>query len=387
MAADVSHAIQQVQFVVTPANKPTVAVKSWPQYSNGSGVADPRYSVAQQLLPNKTGGYGKPPPAIVRGSIADPAMNELFQTDRLVSVNNGLVDTIVRCYNHHHNLVLRPEDIWIAIMSQFSLFVNANAERLRSQFVAHTGQKELTVYGSGSLYTAAYEKLCNDMAEEIRKNLVDATVCEWVTPNFSTTTATDKVVGSATLMSAMQKYFAYKMSLMCGIPQVTLQGTPADWMEIKARTQRLSTYGLENWVQLLNPVLDEFIATSQGRSNNNFWQRICHYTSTGSGPTYLSGWVSVFCAFNEKGHWQADTRDVSVWTGQHITNEWPIIDIEDTPPGFVSTPVTVDDNGTIYKTTLWSGSFVQEWSPDKLTAHPRLDWLMTLNAPDTENSE
>ena len=46
--------------------------------------------------------------------------------------NNGLVHTIVEAYNHHHAPVLRPDDMWLSILAQSSLFVNGEgrAEQL-----------------------------------------------------------------------------------------------------------------------------------------------------------------------------------------------------------------------------------------------------------------
>ncbi len=66
-----------------------------------------------------------------------------FQGDVHPTTNNGFVSTVIKCYNQHHNLVLRPDDIWIAIMSQFSLYINANAEEFRNKFVSFDGKKEL----------------------------------------------------------------------------------------------------------------------------------------------------------------------------------------------------------------------------------------------------
>lgn len=65
--------------------------------------------------------------------------------------NTGLVGTVVEAYNMHQNLQLRPDDIWIAILCQFSAYVNGRAEELRSKFVAHEGQKELIVNGVGNI--------------------------------------------------------------------------------------------------------------------------------------------------------------------------------------------------------------------------------------------
>jgi len=36
------------------------------------------------------------------------------------SRNNGFVDTVIQAYSEHHHLVLRPDDVWIAILCQFN---------------------------------------------------------------------------------------------------------------------------------------------------------------------------------------------------------------------------------------------------------------------------
>ena len=37
---------------------------------------------------------------------------------------NGFVHTLLECYNEHRALTIRPDDIWLAILTQFSCFVN-----------------------------------------------------------------------------------------------------------------------------------------------------------------------------------------------------------------------------------------------------------------------
>ncbi|KAE9388072.1 hypothetical protein BT96DRAFT_927257 [Gymnopus androsaceus JB14] len=55
----------------------------------------------------------------------------------VVHQNNGLVNTLLKAYSAHHAVSIRPDDVWITILTQFSFFVNANAEELRDKFVAH----------------------------------------------------------------------------------------------------------------------------------------------------------------------------------------------------------------------------------------------------------
>ncbi|CCA71051.1 hypothetical protein PIIN_04986 [Serendipita indica DSM 11827] len=38
----------------------------------------------------------------------------------LSTKRNCLVETVIDAYNQHHHLIIRPDDLWIAIISQFS---------------------------------------------------------------------------------------------------------------------------------------------------------------------------------------------------------------------------------------------------------------------------
>lgn len=74
---------------------------------------------------------------------------------------------ILDAYNRHHDLILRPEDFWQAILTQFSFYVNANAEYLRDRIVDFEGEKTLTVeMGDSNLYTVDHALFANRMVHE-----------------------------------------------------------------------------------------------------------------------------------------------------------------------------------------------------------------------------
>ena len=58
---------------------------------------------------------------------------------------NGFVDTVLQCYNCHHALIIRPDDVWLAILTQFNFFANGNVK----QFVSHE-EKEPEIKALGS---------------------------------------------------------------------------------------------------------------------------------------------------------------------------------------------------------------------------------------------
>ena len=60
-----------------------------------------------------------------------------------------------------------------------------------------------------------------------------------------------------------------------------------------------------------------------------------------SGKVDLSGWITVFAAFNKDGEWQGGD----------------VIDFSDIPSRAISVPVSIDDNGRQYDAHMLAGQF------------------------------
>ncbi|CAL8089660.1 unnamed protein product [Orchesella dallaii] len=313
--------------------------------------------------------------------------------------SNGFVNTVVDCYNNHHNLIVRPDDIWAAIMIQFSSYVNKHAEEFRGKFVDFEGKRELQVTFPGSLRNAPYDLGVKLLTKEIDRNLIDPEVKKWILPSFSTTTDNDLVSIGVVFMATMKKYFDYKMCLMCGIPNVTLEGTVEDWENIHNRLGKLKEYNLAKWYDMLEPVMKQFVDAKRGKVDLDFWQRICHYQSGGSGPSHLSGWITVFCVFDKDGNWQ-ENRPEQDW-GDHFFGQpdeetrkrieeaklwrasltkWPRIESDDVPTGIVEVDVKIDDNGAEYNSVMFAGHVATEVKDDGCTLQPTLGWAMALKS-------
>jgi len=296
--------------------------------------------------------------------------------------SNGLVGCLFNAYNNHNEIMLRPEDFWCAVMTQFSAYVNANGEELRSKFVDFEGKKLLKVEGLGNMRTVPYDQMTIQMTEEISKNIKDQSLRDWILPNFTTTESKDKVVFSAIMMSSMQKYFDYKMCCMCGIPAVTLRGTPEDYIKLKEKVTRLAEFDLNGimvkWLALLTPIFDQLIQASQGQPDLDFWNKVVQNISGGSGPSYISGWLSAFCCFNEDGKWMGDELSVKFYYGKEVKSDYPIIDTNDIPSGIVSVPITiVDIDRKEYQSRMIAGSCLANLFTDR-TYEPRLDFMLAL---------
>ena len=234
---------------------------------------------------------------------------------------NGFVYTVLECYNEHHALTIRPDDVWLAILTQFSCFVNGNAEALRSLFVLHDGKKELSMeveQEKGKVdWGLVVQMLVETMNAKIQENVVDPELRQWIIPAFSTTNANDRIVAGMVMMATVKEYFTFRICLHCGIPRVTLEGEREDWVYILNRIEKLKEFGPQTtaWYRLLHPILSRFVKAfdnPDGPENLEFWSKVAHFESFGSGPTWLSGWITAFMAFVEKGQWKGDNVSFSL---------------------------------------------------------------------------
>ena len=286
--------------------------------------------------------------------------------------NNGFVRACYSAYSNHHHLTLRPEDIWFAILTQLSFHINAHAEELRHFFVAHEGQEEVEVIEVGTIKTVDFGPMALRMTKKMDKHVLDPDLRQWILPDFTTTTVTDTVTAAVLMMGAMQEYFSYKFTLCCGIPSAVLLGEREDWVKIHSRLNKLPQLGQEpeQFARLLSPVLGYFVRSFDSPNDpavHSFWTRIAHQNG-GSRQHFLSGWLTAFCFWDAGGkclyNAPTGTVDTNDRSASYATSPgcdidgtlYHRVDTNDIPEGYVSLPVTVDDNGVIHKSRMVAGS-------------------------------
>lgn len=183
-----------------------------------------------------------------------------------------LIQAVDLAFSDHRPLVLSPDCIWLTIVQGFGHHLQEHAEVLRNRLVRHDGKKELIVKAD-SLAPECWPELISQFSSQIR-DYSDAVLYETLLCQFSTTTPTIKTACEVALMDTYQRYFDYTMHCVCGIPNITLQGTPEDWQRMRDRIEVLATYDLGWWTSRLAPILDELVATAKGEPELAFWQAI-----------------------------------------------------------------------------------------------------------------
>jgi hypothetical protein len=267
---------------------------------------------------------------------------------------NGLVNAALSAYLSHNHLILRPEDVWFAILAQFSIYINTNAERARELFVNHEGKEKLTT----DINPGEYGVGVRDLAWEIQNKVKMHGLKDWTLPNFSTTTETDLEVASIMLMGAMQHYFSYEISIICGLPYVTLLGERHDYQCMLDRLPFLKDMGLGPevtlWALHLERVLQGLVNSFDGdnEANRDFWNAMSkHYPSELCGASErMSGWLTAFCFWNNDGKQFYKCSEKDVEKGCHHE-----IETDDMPAGLISVPLTLEGDGATKECRMYAG--------------------------------
>lgn len=224
------------------------------------------------------------------------------------SLGNPLVEAIHHCYAEHRPLVLAPDTIWLQICQGVAIHINNNAERLRAQVVDHAGTQRIVVRRDAFIMGGA-----NDWAGAIGEfgaqvDTMTRGARALFTPRFSTTTRTEQIAAEIVLLAAMHHYAEYTLFTLCGIPEITLEGTLADWERLAERAQMFAQYDLAWWIGPLQPILQQFVAAKRGSINQQFWRSIYKLVDA-SGGDRISGWILALFPYLNDTMQQPRTRN------------------------------------------------------------------------------
>lgn len=229
--------------------------------------------------------------------------NELFvETDI-----HPFVSSLYIAYADHRKISISPDMIWLLICQGFSTHVNINSEKLRTKFVSFNDKKKLIVntepisnkFKKGSINTP-WQLAFPAMADSISK-YVKTDIHNLYVQSFSTTTSSEKAAYEVALLNVMSGYFEYEYDTACGIPEINIEGTKEDWQKIKTNLEYFKGYNIDNWVNSLEPIIQQFINASENKIDNNFWSNIFKRKDESGGP-YITGWVINFFPYISGGN-------------------------------------------------------------------------------------
>ena len=277
-------------------------------------------------------------------------------------------------YDTHTSISLSPDHIWLLLLHQLTEHINQNHDKFRDKFVNFEGKKELIVYrdsfikGQPNPWDNTFVEFC----DQIKNNLVGDNYDNLI-KSYSTTTPVETAVYNLNLMDTMKNYFSYSCMTCCGIPEITLEGTKEDWMQIIDNLEYFRKFELTWWVDIITPYLKEFVLAFDGNVMPAFWQDI-YKKSGGSGGPYISGWFKDFFLYI-RGY---KNRKRATVLNKYIMEDcgsYSGINPDAFPLGESSVDFKWMYYGTTYEMQFVSG-FIGVTQADDLCLRPNITWMV-----------
>lgn len=239
---------------------------------------------------------------------------ELLRFGQYTERMHPVLQAVAFAYGQHYPLTLAPDDVWLCLVQGLALHVQENAEAQRERFVRHKEKKAIEVETSvdpgqdAEAWRGMIDALTEGVAGEIGKKR------DLFVASFSTTGPVERAAFQIAMLDTLQHFFSYSFIVVCGIPSITLLGTPDDWRDLRKRAAVLGEFGLEAWTAVILDILDHFVAASEGNVDLEFWESIYKQTVVdfsgrrmcGAEKAVVTGWINVLLS-------TACTAPLSTW--------------------------------------------------------------------------
>jgi hypothetical protein len=237
-------------------------------------------------------------------------------------------------FNRHLPLALGPDAVWLCIAQGVAAAIRASARRepagleaagLEAAGLEASGRDLLEIRRDDWLRgdpDNPWPSIFDDFVAAIGARTPAAH--ELVMASFSTTGVVERAAFAVTLMDAMQDYFAYRGTSLCGIPAMRVRGTAGDYQAIRARVARLAEHGLGWWVPALEVVCDRLAAAAAGAPDVGFFRSFYKRDEASGGP-YMNGWINVLFPFQ----WSYASKRFDAHNEAAARWAWPLLDAPD----------------------------------------------------------
>lgn len=299
------------------------------------------------------------------------------------STYHAFFSTIHLAFSQHRPLVLSPDMIWITILQGFAQHVKNNSEELRHLLVNHSGKKNLVIEkGKTFIDSPEFELNWQDVVHQFAKALSESVPDQYsnLVGDFSTTGPLERVVSEIALLDVFQSYFEYIMYCICGIPQITLEGSPQDWKMLNEKIELLASYKLDWWLPHLREIAEQFYRASTGDVDKTYWQDI-YKQKNSYGASTINGWIVKLIPYVKSGL----TGDFTVRNPILCEDSNSVNDIStsDLPSGLSQVPFTIQSEKAHYMQFL-AGFVGGEQDNKTFALRPMLGWAVR-KAPDSLN--
>lgn len=202
-------------------------------------------------------------------------------------------------YSDHLPVVLSPDMIWMLIVQGFGTHIRYHAELFRKELTGKESGKETLVVESDLLpggSAKTWPEVVSQMTALADESLI-LPLGEMMIRKFSTTTSDSLCAQHIVFLDSVSEYFEYEVEWICGIPEIQLEGTEADWQLIHDSLKDLKGFEIDEWVEGMVGPISNFVKAFQGEIDREFWQSIYHAGEDCGGIPYFTGWISRFFAY------------------------------------------------------------------------------------------
>jgi len=314
-----------------------------------------------------------------------PTFEANSKSDKLLTCGtfNSFAYAAETAYSKHYPLTISPDHIWLLLLQGVSNHINLNAETLKSRLVTSKDVVDLLVNRDHFVrgnpdndWQGVMAEFIDQMGEHLTEKAKDKLIA-----SFSTTGVVEQCAFNMTLMTAMQSFFTYTTSTMCGIPEITLEGEASDWERIRSNANFFEELDLEWWTKYLFPILDEFVEAANGNANSNFWKSF-YKTSGGSGGPWINGQIRNLFPYLKEPPYRdkpdapdlAKNQHLGAGLAQGIFSCGP--KMEELPSGLSKVPMVWNYYGNELQMELVSGFVGYTQDSENKSVKANLGWAM-----------
>lgn len=296
---------------------------------------------------------------------------------------HSFLGAVHRCFQEHRPLSISPDHIWMMIVQGFGIHMQMNAEALRSHFVQHKDKVELLIHRDdfAGMQVYPWPEVFEAFSAQMESHIGKKT--SLFVPNFSTTKEVERAAFQIALMDATQSYFDYTLLTLCGIPSITLEGTPEDWLQLRMQTEYLLEFEVNHWIPHLLPILDEFLDASEGQVNEPFWQSLYKYEMH-SGGDRVTGWIKTFFPYLEQQTYDKNqqpagkeyiSNNLISWKEEYVGGYGPTT-MSSFPSGISTAPFKWILPTQTRSAVFSAGFYGYTQCPDTFSLRPSIDYLV-----------
>ena len=286
---------------------------------------------------------------------------------------HAFVGAVHTAFANHYPLTISPDHIWMCIAQGLSNHVSANAEKLRSMFVKHESGKETLSVRRDDFVKGdpnnPWPEVFDEFSEQIRQHVGPETH-DLLSPDFTTTGPNEKAAAQVVLMDTLKNYFQFDFETMCGIPEITLEGTIDDWQKLREKTLSLAKYDLDWWIKPLTPILDQFVAAASGKVDVKFWRDMYKRNDDSGGP-YITGWIVTLFPYAGRG--KRRNGYLENWNKEYVFGG---VKTTYFPRGVVYTPFKWIYQGNEVPMHFYAGFMCVTQDPHTLALRPEIGWAV-----------